>query len=80
MISVSEILTLAGALISAVATLSVALARIKSLEKKVDIMEAETERIKNLRTDDKTILVRLETKMDMLLSGKIYTPRQGGKK
>ena len=80
MISISEILTLAGALISAVATLSVALARIKSLEKKIDDMEAETERIKNLRTDDKTILVRLETKMDMLLSGKLYTPHPGGKK
>lgn len=80
MFSVEILTTLAGAFITAVSTLSVALARIKALEKKVEDTVKEIEQLKALRTDDKNILVRLETKMDMLLSGKIYTPRPGGKK
>lgn len=80
MFSVEILTTLAGAFITAVSTLSVALARIKALEKKVEDTVKEIEQLKALRTDDKNILVRLETKMDMLLSGKIYTPHQGGKK
>lgn len=80
MFSVEILTTLAGAFITAVSTLSVALARIKALEKKVEDTVKEIEQLKALRTDDKNILVRLETKMDMLLSGKACVPQRGYKK
>lgn len=76
MFTVGDILTIGGALITAVAGASVALARIKTLEKKVETNEKEIEALKTLQSDDKEILVRLETKMDMLLNGN-WVPHGG---
>ena len=62
--TISELMTLGGALISAIGTLSIALAKIKILEKKVEVLET-------LQNGDHTILIRMESKMDMLLNGQL---------
>lgn len=73
MLTVSELITLGGAIISAIGTLSIALAKIKILEKKVEVLE-------NMQVGDHTILIRLESKMDMLLNGQIRLFNQQGQK
>lgn len=71
MMDLSNIISIGGALITAVATLSVALNKIKTLEKEITATNQRLENAKEHHDADHVLLVEIKTKLDLLLSGQL---------